>query len=95
MTSKAIPTDTIVPSTTHAFKIGGRWYWVTGIDSTLDSGSQFVWTVPVAKDPRYAKLGMAKLRYVQTGRETFQVRAQTPPEWAWVTKRLIAQGLES
>jgi hypothetical protein len=85
---KAIVTDTIVPSKTHAFKIGGRWYWVVEIVDTLSTGSQFVMTVPVAKDPRYALIGRGKLRYIQTGRESFQVRAQTPPRWGWVTLML-------
>jgi hypothetical protein len=80
-------TTTIEPSTTRAFKIFGRWYWVTEIDSTLPSGSQFVMTVAVAKDPRYAQLGYGKLRYVQTS-QGVPVRAQDAPVWDWVTRRL-------
>jgi len=85
---KAEAVTEIVPSTERAYRIGSRWYWVTEITDTLDSGSQFVMTVPVAKDPRYALIGYGKVRYVQTGTETVLARPQTSPRWGWVTLRL-------
>jgi len=85
---KAVVARKIVPSDRHAYRIGSRWYWVIEITDTLSSGSQFVMTVPVAKDPRYALIGMGKVRYVQTNLEQVLVREQTSPRWGWVTLRL-------
>jgi hypothetical protein len=84
---QAIAHSEIEPSTTLAYKIGGRWYWVTELDQVLPSGSRFVTTVPVAKDPRYAQIGHSRLRYIG-GHDTVLVRAQDAPVFEWVTKKL-------
>lgn len=88
---REIAATEIVPSTEHAYKIGGRWYWVTGFaGATLDTGSRFAYTVPIAKDPRYAQTGRAKLRYIGAY-STVLVREQEAPHWDWVTKQIERQ----
>lgn len=86
--TEAIAHEAIEPSTAIAYKIGGRWYWITAVDpDRLESGTFFVWTVPAAKDPRYADLGYAKLRVI-TSHTTVLVRAQDAPVWDWVTRKI-------
>lgn len=87
MTTETITTAEIVPSTSKVYKLGGRWYWVTSEHEVLKSGSKFFYVVPQNKDPRYAQIGQAKLKYVHY-LDPVLVREATAPVWEWVTKQI-------
>jgi hypothetical protein len=94
MTETTITGADIKPSTSKVYRIGSRWYWVTGENGpAMPSGSRFLVTVPQARDPRYAMIGMGKLRYVQAG-EQVAVRDREAPRWDWVTRRCTEQAAD-